>query len=185
MKVLTFSTKFPKGHPKAGQPTYFVEKVMACLADRIPNWAMYDSFVQYDWYAYYNCTMPKGHTIRVGSRWKAGDMASLRVWSGAPYRSKQIEFAQVEVKRVWAFEINDGNFSIDTIQIGSFIPDCGLQQLANNDGLHVDDFWTWFSIHPKKKENTFRGQIICWSDKIDYTSITTGKPDLQTTKAIA
>lgn len=28
MKVLTFSRQFPKGHPKAGHPTWFVEKVL-------------------------------------------------------------------------------------------------------------------------------------------------------------
>jgi hypothetical protein len=95
-------------------------------------------------------------------------MASLRVWSDKPYRSKQIEFAQVEVKKTWDITIGDGNYSINTIQQGSFIPDCGLQKLASNDGLHVDDFWSWFNIHPKKLGDVFTGQIICWSDKIEY-----------------
>lgn len=168
MKVITFSTSFPKGHPRSGQHTFFVEKIMGCLADNIPDWTMYDHFTQYDWHEYYNCTMPKHHTIRSGSRWKTGDMASLRIWSGRPYQSKQIEFAQVEVKRVWEFSISHGNYSIDTIQIGSFIPDSELAVIANNDGLHVDDFWSWFNIHPKKKDAVFKGQVVCWSTKISY-----------------
>lgn len=92
MKVLTCSRFFPKGHPKAGQPTHFVEKIEACLADTIPGWEMSKTFALHDWEPYYNCTMPKGHTIRAGNRFKVGDMASLRVWSDKPYRSKQVEF---------------------------------------------------------------------------------------------
>jgi hypothetical protein len=168
MKVLKFSRHFPKGHPKAGQPTWFVEKVEACLADTLPGWEMSKTFTLHEWDAYYNCVLPKHHTIRAGNRWKAGDMASLRVWSDKPYRSKQIEFAQVEVKKVWEFSISYGNYSIDTIQQGSFIPDIELETLANNDGLYVDDFWSWFNIHPKKEGEVFKGQIICWSDKIDF-----------------
>jgi hypothetical protein len=172
MKVLTFSRHFHKGHPKAGQPTFFVEKVMACLADRIPDWTMYDHFTQYDWYEYYNCTMPKGHIIRAGHHWKPGDMASLRIWSDKPYRSKQIEFAQVEVKKVWDVEIwtTDG----DRMSIG--LPEIpGVQMrllpigdIATNDGLEYRDFEEWFNVHPKKKHHVFTGQIICWSPKISY-----------------
>jgi hypothetical protein len=177
MKVLTCSRQFPKGHPKAGQPTWFVEKVLNCF--RREDFSLPTSFIP--WTENY-VTLLKGeeylkamavrdlkhHTIRAGNRWKVGDMASLRVWSGKPYRSKQIEFAQVEVKKVWEFSISHGNYSINTIQQGSFIPDCGLEKLANNDGLYVDDFWSWFDIPPKMKQQVFAGQIICWSDKIEY-----------------
>jgi hypothetical protein len=31
MKVITFSRTYPSYHPKAGQPTYFVEKVWSSL----------------------------------------------------------------------------------------------------------------------------------------------------------
>jgi hypothetical protein len=181
MKVLTFSKQFQKGHPKAGQPTFFVEKVMACLADRIPNWTMYDSFVQYDWYAYYNCTMPKGHTIRAGNRFKPGDMASLRIWSGLPYRSKQIEFAQVEVKKTWDIEINNrfGAASLEVVINGVIygqlhygydknVNEAGLVELSKNDGLELRDFIDWFEMHPKKTGLRFAGQIICWSPSVNY-----------------
>jgi hypothetical protein len=174
MKVLTFSRHFPKGHPKAGQATYFVEQILNAILPRGINniinrddinpavLPLINDFILLDG------TTQKHHTIRTGSRFKPGDMASLRVWSDKPYRSKQIEFAQVEVKKTWDITIGDGNYSIDTIHQGSFIPDCGLQKLAGNDGLHVDDFWSWFNIHPKKQNDVFAGQIICWSDKIEY-----------------
>lgn len=181
MKTILFSRHFPKGHPKAGQPTWFVEKVEACLADIIPGWEMSKTFTLHEWEPYYNCTMPKGHTIRVGSRWKVGDMASLRVWSGAPYRTKQIEFAQVEVKKVWQIEIYQNEqywqFNLDGKQVNWEQPDFNIDQfvdeLAKNDGLTTADFLNWFTVHPKKKDAVFRGQIICWNAAINYT----GKPD--------
>jgi hypothetical protein len=181
MKVLTFSTLFPKGHPKAGQPTWFVEKVEACLADTIPGWEMSKTFTLHEWDAYYNCTMPKHHTIRAGNRWKVGDMASLRIWSGKPRRSKQIEFAQVEVKKTWPIEIRINNGAIYIEIDGRIRRGLLYPQIARNDGLEYIDFVNWFMIHPNKIErHTFTGQIICWSDKVDYGT-TTGKPDLQTT----
>jgi hypothetical protein len=191
MKVLTFSRHFPKGHPRAGEPTWFVERVMAGIAeDYYPNYQMPKDFTQYDWHQYYNCTVLKRHSIRAGSRWKPGDMASLRVWSDKPYRSKQIEFAQVEVKKEWAIEIYQHKeyweFKLNGKKVGWDLPeqtniDDFVDQLAANDGLTTPDFLNWFSIHPKKQASVFRGQVICWSDKIDYSPITTGKPDLQTT----
>lgn len=172
MKYIMCSRHFPKGHPKAGQPTHLVEKIEACLADIIPGWEMSKTFTLHEWEPYYNCTMPKCHTIRAGKRFKPGETVSLRVWSGAPYRSKQIEFAQVEVKKAWDIEINEFWFIN-----GDILEQDKVVELANNDGLAYDDFINWFNIHPKKADDVFRGQIICWSDSIEY-----GKPSLLTEK---
>lgn len=163
MKVLTFSRHFPQGHPKAGQPTHFVEKIEACLADIIPGWEMSKTFTLHEWEPYYNCTMPKHHTIRAGNRFKPGDMVSLRVWSDKPYRSKQIEFAQVEIKKTWDIEINEFWFIN-----GEMLEHEKVIDLAANDGLTYFDFISWFNIHPKKKEQAFKGQIISWNDSIEY-----------------
>jgi len=164
MKVLTFSRHFPKGHPKAGQPTYFVEKVFASLDNPNPDPLAIPGFI---WAQYEDCKLPKGHTIRSGSRWKAGDMASLRVWSDKPYRSKQLEFAQVEVKKVWGIEIVISHtwwsFRInDKFYCGN------VEAIAKNDGLELQDFIDWFTIHPKSIDREFKGQIICWSNDINY-----------------
>jgi hypothetical protein len=165
MKVLTFSRHFPKGHPKAGQPTWFVEKIFAGLAPSvIPDPLLIPGFI---WGQFQDCTLPKHHTIRAGSRFKPGDMASLRVWSDKPYRSKQVEFAQVEVKKVWSIEIVISHtwwsFRIDD----KFY--CGnVEVIANNDGLELQDFIDWFTIHPKSTDREFKGQVICWNNKIEY-----------------
>lgn len=182
MKVLTFSRHFPAGHPKKGEPTYFVEKVWNYFRDS--SFALPDSFIH--WTDNYATLLPgdeylksiairevKHHTIRAGNRFKPGDMASLRVWSDKPYRSKQIEFAQVEVKKVWSIEI----WLRDRITIGlPEIPGIQLRMLplcvvAQNDGLDCSDFEAWFKLHPKKNGKVFRGQIICWNESINYGDI--------------
>jgi hypothetical protein len=175
MKVLTFSRHFPKGHPRQGHPTWFVEKVEACLADTIPGWEMSKTFTMHEWDAYYNCSMPKSHTIRGGNRFKVGDMASLRVWSDKPYRSKQIEFAQVEVKKVWQFVLRpvkeNGEIFIKGFLNGTLIETQLAETIALNDGLTLSDFQDWFCPNGTKfilSLPIFTGQIICWSDKITY-----------------
>lgn len=166
MKVLTFSRYFPKGHPKAGQPTFFVENILKGI-HKVK-----------DGYVYGECAL-KLHTIRAGDRWNVGDMASLRVWSDKPYRSKQIEFAQVEVKKTWAFDLIADHISVEWFingqQMGYYTPKTAseyrnpdLFKVAKNDGLAIEDFATWFEVHPKKKNCEFHGQIICWDESIEY-----------------
>lgn len=185
MRVLTFSRHFPAGHPNAGHKTYFVEKVWKSIWDAhagsnnplYPWWELYDqAFPQwvngFDINENIHQHQPKHHTIRGGSRWQVGDMASLRIWSDKPYRSKQIEFAQVEVKKVWSIEINVTQTS-PVIQIeNKLLTYEAGKELASNDGLSLTDFISWFNIHPKKKGASFTGQIICWSDAIDYSPLT-------------
>lgn len=171
MKVLTFSTAFPKGHPKASQPTYFVEKILRTIHD---GQMIFDNIPHelqplIDDYELVSGIYSKHHTIRAGARWKPGDMASLRIWSDKPYRSKQIEFAQVEVKKVWPVTIIIDDIFNPICSGDKVLPTCII---AKNDGLECDDFVKWFMIHPKKAGAIFTGQIICWSDAIDYTPLT-------------
>lgn len=172
MKYIMCSRNFPKGHPRQGEATYFVEKIWKSIWDSHkgsnnplhPYWELYDDAfpIQYDVMENIHQHQPKPHTIRNGSRFKPGDMASLRVWSDKPYRSKQIEFAQVEVKKVWDIEISEFWFIN-----GCIMEHDQVVELAKNDGLAYDDFVSWFNIHPKKKD-VFRGQVICWNDRIIY-----------------
>ena len=71
MKVITLSKQFLKGHPRAGQPTGFREKFLKG---------------------------EKVHTIRKNERgyFKDGDDLSVRAWSGAAYRSKQVEICALK-----------------------------------------------------------------------------------------
>lgn len=163
-KVITFSRTFPKGHTKAGQPTYFVEKIcnsllMALLpiyTDDTPK-----EFLQSLSKKYF---LPKHHTIRSGKRWRKGDKFSPRVWSDKPYASKQIVIApDIEIKRVVDIKIKesgvilmDGNWFAD-IRFFDNNP-TPLIELANNDGLTVDEMLSWFNNLP------FSGQILIWND---------------------
>lgn len=165
MRVLTFSTHFPKGHPKEGKQTFFREKIWAGLADRADGFKIPDEITDWDWHEYYNAR-PKWHTIRAGNRWKVGDKFSPRIWSGKPYASKQIEFAPpIEIKKIWTFEMDlCGVYSID----GSYVfSDEANALLAKNDGLTEADLYKWFMPnHNKPKE--FKGQILCWNESVDY-----------------
>lgn len=169
-KVIIFSEFFPKFHPKAGQPTFFVEKIWEELA----NIANRDSVVaeilrqalleRLDLYSTSRIVEPKHHTIRRGHRWKVGDWFSPRVWSGMPYRSKQIQFApDIQVKKVWNVEIS---FQLGVIGIDGFWHLTDYEQIlylmAANDGISTEDFISWIG------SKNFSGQIICWNDKITY-----------------
>ncbi len=114
---------------------------------------------------------PKGHTIRSGHRWKAGDWFKPVVWSGVPYRSKQIQFApDMQIIKTWDFEIKSNGFA----RINNYgflhtpIRDLNHNEhtwnnLAANDGLSILDLWDWFK-YPKP----FDGQIVAWDDSVNY-----------------
>lgn len=188
-KVRTLSRVFMKGHPKQGQPTYFVEYFLNSIGIdfddfsylkqlHLLNKKSLDSgkltFLQLKkfWYSLCGKKIKKGHTLRAGNHFKAGDMISVRCWSGAPYNSTQIILAEdVEIKSVynvkiindpggrmhsrmhiiWADGKNDGYDRL--LSIG---------EVAKNDGLKFRDFTAWFNKLP------FTGQIIVWSKKINY-----------------
>jgi hypothetical protein len=159
MRVITFSTIFPKSHPKAGAHTFFVEKI--CKGMGVLK---YETAEILNWKVYHECK-PKGHTIRGGNRWKVGDWFSPRVWSGKPYASKQIQFAPpIQLKKIWTFEWNIMTVLLNGRPINNF----EIEEIANNDGLVYTDFKDWFNIHPKKKQEIFEGQILCWNENINY-----------------
>lgn len=156
-KVIMFSRVFPVYHPKAGEPTNFVEKIWTSLED-------YDKIKFHkDLKSAYlsESFSPKYHTIRAGHRFKVGDVFSPRVWAGKPYRSKQLKIANdLEVKQVYDFELRKGDFNY--YLNGKLLKIDQLKEVAKNDGLHIDDFECWFN------SADFDGQIICWSDKVKY-----------------
>lgn len=170
-KVITFSRYFPKGHPRAGEPTYFVGKILISLNNQDwdivhdknnPEKSLFELLPIDLTYPMRNPN-PKFHTIRAGNRWKVGDKFSPRVWSGKPYNSPQIIIApDIEIKKVFQFTISGGEFWInDNIYDGMNID--FLEQIAANDGLTRCDLLDWFK-YPKP----FQGQIICWNESINY-----------------
>jgi len=174
MRVLTFATSFPSTHPRKGEPTYFVEKILNSInhkyevsayeVDKLLGFSLLDQFGIK--------LLPKHHTIRAdrkdGKKWKAGDYFSPRVWSGRPRVSKQIVIAPpIKVEKVWDINIYptyDVWINDETLlRIGSE----DWETLATNDGLNGKDLTDWFIPNPKKFKG-FSGQIICWNNEINY-----------------
>ena len=145
--VLMLSEFFPGTHHKAGQPTYFADKIEAAGVPLVDG--------------YMRGVTPgpkyKYHTIRANyDLWKkrfdeiqAGKAClSIRQWFEKPYRSKQVEL--VRLTREDGIGIQKLTFKEEF-----FITDrlCrpyidGLRQdvslLANNDGLNLGDWLIWF-----------------------------------------
>lgn len=173
-RVMTFSRVYPSYHPKAGQPTYFVEKIWNSIGfknaiedegvfNKVHSLTGYDvDFIQRFFDTLGHDVNKKHHTIRYGHRWKEGDWFSPRVWSGKPRRSLQITFApDIQVKKVWSFSIALDGLYVD--QQRYLILSGLIKDVAANDGLDLDDFLDWFR-YPKR----FDGQIICWNESIEY-----------------
>lgn len=165
-RVITFSRQFPATHPKKGQATYFIEKLHRSLDIGVSEKTLVSKEMgEYFNFAVFSSCEPKHHTIRGGNRWKVGDKFSPRVWSGKPYASKQIIIApDIEIKKIWTFEMDaSGYYWIDGMK-GNF----EIEDVAKNDGLSKPNFDAWFAIHPKAKNQTFAGQILCWNESIEY-----------------
>lgn len=167
-RVITFSTKFPGYHPKAGQPTEFVEKIWESLYPDIVGWSGFAELSRQFNIGLNNIYVPKHHTIRAGCRWKVGDKFSPRVWSGRPYNSPQIIIGpDIMVKKVFDFCIDPlgGEYRMD----GRELSYDNMKEIARNDGFDdLDDLELWFNI--KRSSPGFRGQIICWNEQLDYVT---------------
>lgn len=180
-KVITYSRMFPKGHPRAAEPTYFVEKYLNSnnidyLSNDYQNLLITinpkidpEIIRQFINGLASGITDQKHTTIRAKNRFKKGDLFSPRVWGtdinpksrrSGPYHSKQIILApDTEVLEVWDITINQWTSVCVDEKFLSVHQDI---QLANNDGLKVEDFFNWFSKMP------FEGQIICWNETVKY-----------------
>ena len=92
MKYIMLSRFFPATHPRKGEPTGFIEKILK--GEKI-------------------------HTIRANSRghYQDGDELSLRYWSGKPYCSKQVEFHRCRI-RLEPVKITFRHPTLDTLMPG-------------------------------------------------------------------
>lgn len=189
-RVIPFSTKFPAYHPKAGERTYFVEKILNSMQinHRTISYLKLLYELNHDKLCDTNSGMSKAvivtfwndlngkvkenklHTIRAGQRWKTGDIFSARVWSGIPYHSPQIIFAPDTViyttTAIDLFHWSGSDFSAGKPdKLNPFTWSLiSVGELAKNDGLAYDDFKHWFNV----AKGPFNGQIISWSDKCKY-----------------
>ena len=71
---------------------------------------------------------------------------SIRVWEGTPYRSKQVEILRLDklsgvgIQKLHSFDAENAWFIGPN---GNVLP-ISLQELANNDGLSVNEWKGWF-----------------------------------------
>jgi len=161
-KVITFSRTFPAYHPKAGQPTYFVEKFYNSLFSR-NNLMDYPKGLEIN----ESILEMKNHTIRAGERWKKGEYFSPRVWSGKPYNTPQIILSKdTLITDVYNFEIS--KHAVIYLNRKPIYEFCGeytgvIKTVAKNDGLEPNELLDWFK-YPKE----FKGQVICWNQNAKY-----------------
>lgn len=161
MRQIIFSRTFPTYHKRFGEPTFFVEKMLYSLI--IQHKGNTDLLNQPDFdTSVFNRPefMLKHHTIRSGERWEKGMYFAPKYWSGRPYNSKCVQFAPyVVIEKTYNFKINEKN----QIFINQIL--CRDETaLAQNDGLCLEDFNSWF----QRPLSCFSGQIICWSNEVQY-----------------
>jgi hypothetical protein len=179
-KVMTLSRQFPSYHPCAGEKTNFVASVWHVLYPdnlkgvSIPS-ELADDFGT--WKYQREVIIPKHHTVRLkkqnddgtfSGRWKDGDMASLRVWSGKPYNSPQIKIAD-DVKVRVVDIVLDFKSGLIYRNEGSIIHIISAFSLAANDGLPLQDFLDWFKYKENRKNGVaVEAQILIWGDVKEY-----------------
>lgn len=156
--VLILSGQFMKDHPRAGEPTYFKEKIQLAVFDGEQPTIMSDS----------TAIMPKFHTIRAKYQEWVEKIAAvnrgeafLRVvtWAGEAYRSPWDNVCVLTKEDVIAVqplifpEMNIDNSTVCGPQFPNTTWYKGVTcaQLATNDGLSLDDFKAWFKSYDLSK----------------------------------
>lgn len=149
--VITLSKKFPSGHIRAGEPTYFWEKF-------IKGQGNYSCIYRDFW----ETTTPKIHTIRANyplweqrfAEIERGDAClSVRQWTGMPYRSKQVEIGCLTARDgigIQMLSFPGGDISAP-ITSGRRRKLLNLDDLSRNDGLSYSDWYKWFDKYDRSK----------------------------------
>ncbi|WP_304963495.1 hypothetical protein [uncultured Alistipes sp.] len=145
--VITLSKRFPTGHNRAGDLTFFHEALSNALHNTEATLTVDDaddtSIKIYE---------RKIHTIRANYPLWAKRIAevergeaclSIRQWTGKPYRSKQVEIARMTK------EDGIGIQRLEFVSGKLGLPRIGIvyqrkNEIALNDGLSFDDWESWF-----------------------------------------
>lgn len=126
--VIILAQTFPKGHPDAGKPTGFGASVVQGLKIH----TIRNNFDEWE------------KKIREVQRGNA--ILSVSVWEGKPYRSNQNEILRLDrdssiaIQKLHSF---DGDMAYFVGEKGNVLP-VPLQELANNDGLSLNEWKGWF-----------------------------------------
>lgn len=157
--VITLSRNFPKGHRKEEEATFFKEKFMfgqQCQfcppKDRDTNYPECDECLR-------NCVPVKIHTIRANyALWakrfeqvERGEACiSVRQWTDKPYRSPQVEIAQltrehgIGIQKLDAIKASEAGYIDYKLLSPKKHKRVTYEELAPNDGLTLEDFREWF-----------------------------------------
>ncbi|MFY9159658.1 hypothetical protein [Aquirufa ecclesiirivi] len=137
--VLTVSRYFPSTHPRKGEDTGFIDKILTTIMGA-PD-------------------LRKIHTIRGNYElWEkrikevqdGKAILSLRYWEGKPYDSKQVEFARLDKNSgigIQKLVFLDENFEMPFIFENGYASLNSIFTLAKNDGLSFEDFKAWFKVY--------------------------------------
>lgn len=127
------SQTFPKGHPEEKKPTRFGTSVIQqvkihTIRENYGNWEKKMKEIQ------------NGEAV-----------LSVRIWEGTPYRSKQMELLHLDkdsgvgIQKLHSFDKDTAYFVGNN---GNVLP-VPLQELANNDGLSLNEWKGWFENNAK------------------------------------
>ena len=131
--VLILSQTFPKGHPDEGKPTRFG----ASVVQQVKIHTIRNGFK--DW------------TRKISEVLSGEARLSIRIWEDKPYRSRQIELLSLDknsgvgIQKLRSFDDKTAYFIGSK---GNVLP-VSLQELANNDGLSLNEWKGWFKDNAK------------------------------------
>lgn len=127
------SQTFPKGHPDENTPTKFG----ASVVQQVKIHTIRNNYE--DW------------SNKISKVLNGEAVLSIRVWEGKPYRSKQIEILRLDkdsgigIQKLHSFDEDTAYF----VGNKSNVLPVPLQELANNDGLSINEWKAWFNDNVK------------------------------------
>ena len=136
--ILMLSKYFPVTHPKAGEATFFRDKLLAAVLHNNSSWQKLHTIR-----ANYLLWEKRIKEVREGKA-----ILSLRQWTDKPYRSKTVEITRLGASDGVGIQIlefdkdRDGMVSWNFFDIDGKYP--LLEDVAHNDGLTLEDWKAWF-----------------------------------------
>jgi len=134
--IITLSKTFFPKHKKAGEQTFFAEKLLN-------GTKIHTCRANYDYWQ-----------KKITRLKEANGTLCIRQWSGKPYRSPQITILEIPASRIGIQKLNFYDGSISDVDIitpfvdGHYI---SLSDLAHNDGLCKQAFEDWFARYDLSK----------------------------------
>ncbi len=143
MKVysIKLSRHFLKGHPRASEPTYFVEKFLK-------GQGMYRAEIDEE---FGRLLFPKIHTLRANYEEWARRIEEVQTgkaklcvqyWHGVPFRSKVGTICDLTAEH--GVGVQKVEFSATLTTIDDIEQELDIDVMAHNDGLAPKDFCDWF-----------------------------------------